>query len=125
MEKITILYLCGIYNIILVILHILFWKIFNWKTTLNKGTNTNKIVTQIMNIQLIYLFAFMAIVYLYFTKELVQSKIGTIFLFGYAGFWIVRFFQQFIFLKQKGKFVIGLTSLFFVGAVLHLIPALL
>ncbi len=119
MDKITALYLCGIFNLLLVIFHILFWKIFNWKTTLKKGTKANAIVTQIMNVQLIYWFLFMAVVYLFYTKELLQSKIGTIFLFGYAGFWIVRFFQQFIFLKQKGKFVIGLTILFFIGAVLH------
>lgn len=125
MDKITVLYLCGIFNLLLVIFHVLFWKIFNWKTTLKKGTKANAIVTQIMNVQLVYWFLFMTIIYLFYTKELLQSKIGAIFLFGYAGFWVVRFFQQFIFLKQKGKFVIGLTILFFVGAVLHLIPVLL
>ena len=122
MDKIFILYLCGIYNVILIVFHLLFWKVFNWKTTLNKGTKANKAVIQIMNIQLIYLFAFMAVVYLIYPKELLQSKIGFLFLFGFSGFWIVRFFQQFIFLKQKGKFVIGLTILFLIGAILHTIP---
>lgn len=125
MDKITLLYLCGIFNLLLTIFHILFWKIFNWKTTLEKGTKANKAVMQIMNVNLIYLFLFMAFFYFYYNIELLQSKILKTFLFGYAGFWIVRFFQQFIFLKQKGKFVIGLTILFFVGAVLHLIPVLL
>lgn len=124
MDKIIFLYFCGIFNLLLAIFHILFWKIFNWKTTLVKGTKGNKVAIQIMNIQLIYLFIVMSFVYLFYTEELMQSKIGNTVLFGYAGFWIVRFFQQFIFLKQKGKFVIGLTFLFFVGALLHLIPIL-
>jgi hypothetical protein len=119
MDKITLLYLCGIYNIILVVFHLLFWKIFNWRITLEKGTKASKALIQIMNIQLIYLFIVMSFVYLFYTKELIQSEIGNTVLFGYAGFWIVRFLQQFVFLKQKGKFVIGLTVLFFVGAVLH------
>jgi hypothetical protein len=125
MDKITLLYLCGIYNLVLVVFHVLFWKVFNWKKTLDKSTKANKAVTQIMNIQLIYLFLFMAIIYLFYTKELIQSKIGNAILLGYAGFWIVRFFQQFLFLKQKGTFVIALTFLFFVGALLHLIPNLI
>jgi len=86
MDKITLLYFCGIFNLLLVIFHVLFWKVFNWKTSLDKGTKANKAVTQIMNIQLIYLFLFMAIIYLFYTKELVQSKIGNAVLLGYAGF---------------------------------------
>jgi hypothetical protein len=125
MDKITLLYLCGIYNIILVVFHLLFWKIFNWKVTLEKGTKTNKAIIQIMNIQLIYLFLAMSFVYLYYAKELIQSEIGNIILIVYAGFWIVRFLQQFVFLKQKGKFVISLAILFFVGAVLHVTPNLI
>lgn len=125
MNTITFLYFCGIYNLLLAVFHISFWKIFRWEETLDKGTKATKIVTQIMNIQLIYLFLFMAFIYLFFTKELLNSKIGNAILIGYAGFWAVRFVQQFIFLKQKGKFVIGLTILFLVGAVLHLIPVII
>ena len=125
MNVITMLTICGIYNLFLAIFHISFWKVFNWNETLDKGTKANKIVTQIMNIQLIYLFLFMAFVYLFYGDELSDSIIGKIILIGYSGFWIVRFIQQFIFLKQKGKFVISLTILFFVGAILHLIPIVL
>ncbi|MCF6279420.1 MAG: hypothetical protein L3J14_03650 [Flavobacteriaceae bacterium] len=122
METTTIIYICGFYNILLAIFHTLFWKIFKWNETLDKGTKATKIITQIMNIQLIYLFLFMAFIYLFYAEELLKSKIGNAILIGYAGFWIVRFFQQFIFLKQKGKFVIGLTILFLIGAIIHLIP---
>ncbi len=125
MDQIILLYLCGIYNMALVVFHLLFWKIFNWKTTLEKATKANKTVIQIMNIQLIYLFLAMSFVYLYYAKELIQSEIGNIILIVYSGFWIVRFVQQFLFLKQKGKFVISLTILFFVGAILHLLPILI
>lgn len=125
MNKITLLYACGIFNLVLVLFHISFWKVFNWKKTLEKGTKANKAVIQIMNIQLIYLFLFMAFIYLFYTEELIQSKIGNAIILGYAVFWIIRFFQQYIFLKQKGIFVIALTFIFLIGAFLHLIPNLI
>jgi len=107
------------------VFHLFFWKIFKWKKTLAKGTKANAIATQIMNIQLIYLFAFMAILYLFFSKELLHSKIGSLIMIGYAGFWIIRFIQQFIFLKIKGSFIIKLTILFFIGAIIHTLPIIL
>lgn len=125
MEVITILYICGFYNLLLAVFHVSFWKIFKWNKTLNKGTKATKIITQIMNIQLIYLFLFMAFVYLFYADDLINSKVGSVILIGYTGFWVVRFFQQFIFLKQKGNFIIGLTIVFLIGAVLHLIPIIL
>jgi hypothetical protein len=121
----NILVVCGIYNILLALFHIYFWKVFKWNETLEIGTKANKYLVQIMNIQLIYVFIFMAFIYIFFKDELLDSTLGYWIMFGYAGFWVVRFIQQFIFLKIKGKFVIGLTLLFFIGSVLHLIPILL
>ncbi len=125
MNIFQLLFICGIYNLLLTVFHISFWKVFKWNETLDKGSKANKYVIQIMNIQLIYLFLFMSIVYLFLPNELLNSILGYWIMFGYAGFWILRFIQQFIFLKIKGKFVIGLTLLFFIGSVVHLLPILL
>lgn len=125
MDKFSLLFICGIYNVLLAVFHICFWKIFKWKSILNTGSKATKYIMQIMNIQLIYLFLAMSYLYLFNAKELIQSKIGTLILVIYAGFWIVRFLLQFIFLKQKGKFVIGLTMLFLIGAIIHTLPILL
>jgi len=125
MDKISLLYICGIYNIAFVIFHILFWKIFKWKNILEKGTKSTKAIIQIINIQLIYLFIVMAYVYLFYTDLLMDTKIGKLILIAYAGFWVLRFIQQFIFLKIKGKFVIALTLVFLFGAIIHLLPILL
>lgn len=125
MDKIIILYICGFFNIVLIIFHVLFWKVFNWKTTLSKGTKANAVAMQIMNIQLIYLFLAMSLLYFIFPNELLQTKIGNTILFGYAGFWIIRFLQQFIFLKMKGSFVIKLTLLFLFGAIIHSLPIII
>ena len=95
---------------------------FKWKETLNLGTKANAIVIKIINNQLIYLFFFMAFMYFQFPQELLNSKIGNVILIGYSGFWIFRLIQQFIFLKMKGSFVIKLTILFFIGAIIHLLP---
>lgn len=124
MDAITLLYICGIFNIFLAVFHIYFWKIFKWNETLENGTIANKYVVQIMNIQLIFLFIFMALVYFFLPNELLNSRLGFWIMFGYSGFWIVRFIQQFIFLKMKGKFVIGLTLLFLFGSIIHILPLL-
>ncbi len=120
-----LLYSCSIFNIILVIFHLSFWKVFKWKETLAKGTKANAVATQIMNIQLIIWFAIMAFIYLFYTDELIHTKLGHALLIGYALFWIIRFIQQFIFLKIKGSFVIKLTILFLTGAIIHTLPLFL
>jgi hypothetical protein len=125
MDKINLLYACGFYNIILIIFHSLFWKVFKWKTLFHKENKANKIIIQIMNFQLIYLFTMMAYIYLFYSNELLNTKIGYIILVTYAGFWMVRFIQQFVFLKMKGRFIISLTFLFLFGTIIHTLPLFL
>lgn len=124
MKPIILLNVCGIFNIILVIFHLFFWKIFRWKLTLAKGTRTNKAIIQIFNIQLLVLFTIMAFIYLKYPLDLLKTPLGNAVLIGFAIFWTIRFFQQFIFLKQKGTMVFVLNILFFIGAIIHTLPLL-
>ncbi len=124
MDRITLLYFCGIYNVLFVVFHILFWKIFKWNTSLDKGTKSNKAVIQLLNVMLIFIFGFMAFVYFSYPNELFNSPLGKALLIGFFLFWFLRFIIQFVFVKIRGSFVISLTIVFLLGVIIHLLPLL-
>lgn len=114
--------LAGVYNLLLVIFHLLFWRMFKWKTDLRKLGFANKAIIQILNIQLIYYFLVVAIICFAFPEELVKTNLGRFFLFSNAMFWLIRTLQQFVFLRVKNIFVNYLTVYFFLGVVIFSIP---
>ncbi len=125
MDKISILYICGIYNFLFAIFHMFFWKIFNWKNDLKKNSIANQAIMQILNIRLIYIFLLMAFVYIFYPEQLMETRIGNILLIGFSGFWIGRTIEQFIFLKVKSKMANALTVIFIIGIIIHLTPLIL
>ncbi|MCD4835107.1 MAG: hypothetical protein K8R31_15015 [Bacteroidales bacterium] len=125
MDKISILYICGIYNFLFAIFHMFFWKIFNWKKDLKKNSIANQAIMQILNIRLIYIFLLMAFVYIFYPEQLMETRIGNILLIGFSGFWIGRTIEQFIFLKVKSKMANALTVIFIIGIIIHLTPLIL
>ena len=121
----TIIYLCGIYTLVFAILHIFFWKIFNWKNDLTRLSVINRGVMQILNVCLIYFFLFTAFICFFHTDELFKTSLGRSFLAGISLFWLLRTIQQFIFLKINNRIVHLLTILFFIGAILFALPVFL
>ena len=119
-----VLSLCGLYNFVFAIFHILFWKIFNWKEDLKNNSIANRAIIQILNIRLIYIFILMGLSYLFFSEQLMNSTLGQFILVGFFGFWLGRTIEQFIFLRLKSPFVHILTTVFIFGTVLHFIPLL-
>jgi len=122
MNKTLFLNLCGIYNLAFAIFHVLFWKIFKWNEDLKGNSVGNRAIIQILNIRLIYIFLLMSVIYFFYPDQLLETKIGFVLLIGFAGFWIGRTIEQFIFLRIKSKMVTVLTIVFFAGIVLHLLP---
>ena len=122
MNKTLFLNLCGVYNLAFAIFHVLFWKIFKWNEDLKGNSVGNRSIIQILNIRLIYIFLLMSFIYFFYPDQLLETKIGYVLLIGFAGFWIGRTVEQFIFLRIKSKMVRVLTIVFFVGIVLHLLP---
>lgn len=122
MDKTSLLYLCGIYNLAFAVFHISFWKIFKWKDDLKKISIGNRAIIQILNIRLIYIFLLMAFVYIFYPDQLIETKMGFVLLIGFLVFWIGRTIEQFIFLRVKSKMVTILTIVFFVGIIIHLLP---
>jgi len=56
----TLVHLGGWYNLLLVVLHLLFWRIFDWRRDLRSLTFVNRAVMQVLNISLTVAFAIFA-----------------------------------------------------------------
>jgi hypothetical protein len=121
----TLILLCGFYNIAFAIFHISFWKIFHWNSDLKKLSFANKAVMQLLNVQIIYYFIFVAFICFVFPTELLTTKFGNLFLGGTSLFWLIRTIQQFIFLRANHYKIHILTIIFLIGALLFALPILM
>ena len=116
------MYLCGIYSLGFAIFHMRFWRLFNWRTELEKLEPYNKGIVQIVNIRLIYFFLFVAAICFIFPRELTTTNLGRFFLAGMSLFWLGRAIEQVIFLRIEHRLVHLLTYLFVLGAIMFAIP---
>ncbi|MBI3234671.1 MAG: hypothetical protein HYZ42_11640 [Bacteroidetes bacterium] len=121
----TLILLCGFYNIGFAIFHISFWKIFHWDSDLKKLSFANKAVMQLLNVQIIYYFLFIAFICFAFPAELLTTKLGNLFLGGTSLFWLIRTIQQFIFLRANHFKIHILTIIFLIGTILFALPILI
>ena len=117
-----VIYLCGFYCLALAVFHIGFWKRFKWDKDLKKLLFANRGIMQILNIQIIYYFFFVAFFCFVFTSELQDTKLGNAFLLSCSLFWLVRTVQQFIFLRGKHWLIHILTVIFIIGTILFALP---
>ncbi len=118
----TIIFACGIYNILFALFHFRFWKLFQWDKELNKLSFANRGIMQILNIQICYYFIFTSIICFVFPNDLLKTKLGNWFLIGNSIFWLVRTIQQFIFLNANHYKIHILTFIFMLGSILFLLP---
>lgn len=118
----SIIYICGIYNLLFALFHLGFWKIFRWNKDLNKMSFANKGIMQILNIQIVYYFLFVSLICFIYPNELLNTQLGRIFLMGNSLFWLIRTIQQFIFLRAKHYIIHILTIIFIFGTILFALP---
>ena len=121
----TIIFLCGLYSLVFALFHLSFWKIFKWDQNLKKLSFANKAIIQILNIQIIYYFIFVALICFIFPEELQTTKIGNYFLVGISLFWLIRTIQQFIFLRVHHYKIHILTIIFLLGTILFALPVIM
>ncbi|MCD4777315.1 MAG: hypothetical protein K8S15_14865 [Candidatus Aegiribacteria sp.] len=112
----------AIYSIGFAIFHVMFWKIFKWKTNLRSITRINRGIMQVLNLRLIYVFLFFAYVSFFQQKALLSTPLGEIVLIFISIFWLMRATEQLIFFDRKNSVSIALTITFAVGGGLYLIP---
>jgi len=112
----------GIFNLAFAIFHILFWKIFNWKTELKKLDFMNSAIMQVLNLCLTFCFLIFAYISFFHHKELLTTSIGKSLLAGISIFWLLRAIEQIIFFGIKHWQSIIFLLVFVGGAILYAIP---
>ena len=114
----------GIYSLILVVFHALFWRLFDWPGDLHSLSFINRAVIQVLNISLTFVFFIFSYLSLIHTQELLVTDLGHALLWLIAIFWLARAVQQVIFFKLTHWLSWMFTAYFALGAVLYGIPAL-
>ena len=113
----------SIYNLVFAIFHILFWKIFQWKTQLNKLDFLNRGRMQVLNLCLTFCFLMFSYISFFHSSELLTTRLGNTILAGIAIFWVLRALEQIIFFKLNHWHSIVFLLFFIGGAIIYAIPA--
>jgi hypothetical protein len=123
MKTKRLLQIGGIINLLFVVFHLSFWKLFNWGESLAALSAEDRAVMQVLNIHTAYALAIFAVVSLFFVNELSTTKLGRIISWSIAGFWILRALNQALFwgLSLAGSWIALLVCLAI--AALYLIPS--
>ncbi|MFC1824225.1 hypothetical protein ACFL9T_16055 [Thermodesulfobacteriota bacterium] len=114
----------GIYNIALVIFHLLFWRIFNWKEDLRSLSFLNRAIMQVLNLSLTLAFIIFSYISLVHTKELMSTSLGQTLLVLMAVFWFARAVEQIVFFRLRNWGSAAFFVFFLMGTVLYTIPAI-
>ena len=114
----------GVYNIALVIFHLMFWRLFDWKTDLRSLSFLNAAIIQVLNLSLSFAFIIFGYISLAHTSELLSTALGQSLLVLIALFWVARSIEQIVFFKLKHWGSVAFLVFFLSGAVLYAIPAI-
>ncbi len=124
MNSYYLLTIAAFYNLAFAIFHAFFWKLFGWREALAPLTPINRLVMQVLNLCLMFVFLVFAYVSAFHTGELLTTSLGRTLLFSIALFWFLRAVEQVIFGGLKAKLSVAFFGIFLVGTLLYLIPAL-
>ena len=120
----TLIKIGGLYNIALVIFHLLFWKLFNWADDLRSLSVLNRTIMQVMNLSLVVVFLMFAYLSLVHTAELFSTTLGRALLLSIAVFFMLRAIMQVTFFRLQHWGSVAFLIFFLVGGALYGIPAI-
>lgn len=120
----TLIKIGGLYTTGLVVFHLLFWRIFNWKEDLRSLTFLNRATMQVVNLSLTFVFVIFACLSFVYSAELLTSRLGRSLLSFMAAFWFFRSLLQPLFFKLEHWGSIAFMIFFFAGGLLYGIPAI-
>ena len=109
----------GMFNLMLAIFHLSFWRLFRWPKSLVESGPVNRSVTQILNLAIAYLFVLSALVCFLFPAELAGTALGRFWLVAMAVFWLVRALIQPPFFGLRHALSIALFGVFALGGIIH------
>lgn len=119
----NIIYIGGFYHLAFAIFHLMFWRLFSWKTDLQKLTPVNRAVMQILNLRLTFVFIAVAAISFIFAEYLTENALGRTILFCVALFWFMRAVEQMVFFGIKNNLSNLMILIFLAGAIIYGYPA--
>ncbi len=122
MQSLTWVLLCGVHSLSFAVFHIAFWRLFGWPKTLRDTSAANRIIIQILNLRITYVFGAMAVGCFAFTEELQSTGLGKAVLASGSLFWVGRLIEQFVFMPARNAVGSVLKASFLLGAILHALP---
>ncbi len=114
----------GVLHVALVIFHLLFWRIFNWKDDLRSLSFLNRAIMQVLNLSLTFAFVIFGYISLVHTDELMSTSLGHSLLGLVAVLWLARSVEQVVFFKLRHWGSVAFLVFFLVGTVLYAVPAI-
>lgn len=102
--------------------HLLFPRIFRWRTALKDLDPVNRSIHQVMNLCLVFVFAAAAYLSLAFGPELLGSALGRKLLVIMGAFWLLRFGLQQKFFRPWHPASLLLSLCFLLTAGCYLYP---
>ena len=118
----TLIRLGGAYIIVLMVFHLMFWRLFDWRNDLRSLTFLNRAVMQVLNISITVIFGLFAYISLVHTDELLDTGLGRTLLAGLALVWAARAVQQAIFFKLRTAASWAFLGFFALGSLLYGLP---
>ena len=71
----TLLTVGGIYNLLFVIFHLFFWRLFDWKNDLVSLTSINRAIMQVLNLCLMFSFTIFGTLSLFFPGQMAGTPL--------------------------------------------------
>jgi hypothetical protein len=113
--------LAGLADIAFAVFHLLFWRLFGWPDSLWSSGSLNAVITQTLNIVLIYVFAVFGGALIWYSIE--GPGVPMLLALAGAGFWALRLaLQILLFPDRGGKYAVA-TWAFAIAALLHTLAA--
>ncbi len=108
----TLIFTAAVFNIAFGVFHLLFWRLFDWKTDLSRLRPVNQAIVPVLNLALTFLFLLVG------TIMIIEPPIPTL-LAGMAVFWLFRTVLQPVYFGLRHPASILITLVFVLGAIVH------
>jgi hypothetical protein len=113
--------LAGLADIAFAVFHLMFWRLFGWPDSLWSSGSLNAVITQTLNIVLIYVFVAYGLALIW--TGVSATGVPMLLALAGAGFWALRLaLQIMLFPDRGGKYAVA-TAAFAIAALLHGIAA--
>jgi hypothetical protein len=109
----------GIFNLILALFHMSFWRVFQWPASLGSLGHVNRQILYVLNLAITALFILAGVLLLAYSRDVLTTELGLALLWGLSLFWLARAALQPVLFGLKRRLSMILFLVFLLGAGLH------